>query len=239
MPRGRESWGGAPAGGAQRGAGPAPARGAVRRDREPGVDLGRLRVGILGERRLGADDPAVLDQRRSSVGRLHHPHSGLLRVFQQEVVEAQPRHHQPVVRPGLELGPWEIDRDVLRMHAQADDPLEARIARVHAHAFHGADASRSEAVSANLLAREAGLVDGGDVDAVTSEVVSGGRSTWAGAHDQDVGVDPLGHARLPSGAPSGARETFHKQPSTGSGAGQPAVQPQGSPPRINRGPRRR
>ena len=96
---------------------------------------------------------------------------------------------------------------------------------VHAHAFDRADASWGEPVAADLLAREAGLVDGGDVDAVAGEVIGRRRTTWAGADDQDVGLDPLGHARLPSGAPSGARETFHKQPSTGSGERAAGIHP--------------
>ena len=71
-----------------------------------------------------------------------------------------------------------------------------------------------QAVAADLLAGERGLVDDGDVDPVPGEVIRGGRAARAGADDQDVRLDrPLRRSHAPPARPpppAGACENFHK-----------------------------
>ena len=210
MPRGRVGWGGAPPGGGPRGAGAGPPprapppRAPPPRDREPRSDLDRLGAGRIRLDRLGADDPSVLHQRTSRLGRLDGVRAGLLRTLEQQLIEPQPGHHEPEVRPGAELGPRQIDRHVLRVDAQTEDPLEAWVVGVDPHPLDRADAAGRQAVAADLLAWERGLVDEGDVDPVAREVIGGRRPTRAGTDDQHVGLDRLSHV-APRALPRRAR----------------------------------
>jgi hypothetical protein len=58
-----------------------------------------------------------------------------------------------------------------------------------------------QAVAAHLLARERRALGQQDVDAVSGQVVSGGRAPGAGAHHQHVDLSPVarrdGHAASP------------------------------------------
>jgi hypothetical protein len=87
---------------------------------------------------------------------------------------------------------------------EADHLLEGGVLGVDPDVAEGRDRAGGEAVAADLLARERCLVDDGDVDAVSSQVVGGGRAARPGAHDQDVRVDRMlrAHGSPPRPAPS-------------------------------------
>jgi hypothetical protein len=124
----------------------------------------------------------------------------LLGVAGELLVEVVALADQAVVREGGEIGPVELEPD-----AAADDP-QALVAQpagllgdVDAHGDELLDRARGEAVAADLLARELGLLQEQDVETGLGEVVRGRGAGWPRAHDDHIGGvvgEGLGHGGI-------------------------------------------
>jgi hypothetical protein len=112
-------------------------------------------------------------------------------VVRQELVELGPRHHQAEVRERLEVRPRELERHAPRADPQPLVPLEPRVVGVDAQAPKLDDRTRREAVAADLLPGERGLLDHEHVQAVAGEVVRRGGASRSRADDQGVDVKLL------------------------------------------------
>ena len=175
---------------------------AVRRDDEPGSDPRGVGVLVRGRTHLGALHPAVDDHGRDRFGLLHQASPGLHGPLHEQVIESVPRHHEPVSGERGQFGPRQLEHGVPRIDAKTDHLLEAGVLGVDPHVADRRDPARRQTVAADLLARERGPLDDGDVDPVPGEVIGGRRATRTGPHDQDVRVDRVlrDHAS-PSAAP--------------------------------------
>ena len=130
-----------------------------------------------GEDRLGDGD--ALDDRGSS----------LPGVLGQDLVEVGAGTYEAVVREVVELGPRHLEG--LDATAVDAEPLVAQPTglggRVDAQLDELATGARCQAVAADLLAREVGLLQHQDVEPGAGQVRGGRGATRTGAHDDDVG----------------------------------------------------
>ena len=181
----------------------------------------RTGVGSASRSPAGPDrrpaDPAVLDHRRDA------PRCASSRrapAFSRALAASSASKSMPRHRPGRSPG----SRRARATGARSSRPASGRAdpSRRSNPGSSGStpifrtarDAPRGQAVAADLLARERGLVDDRDVDAVARQVVGGRRASGACPDDQDVGLD--GAVRRCSSGLRGACEKFHKGHATGS-----------------------
>ena len=110
---------------------------------------------------------------------------------------------QAVVGPGRQPRPVHLDDLPAAEDPQAlvPDPAGGR-GDVDAHVGERLDPARREPVAADLLARERGLLEDGDVETGLRQVPGGARAGRTGAHDEDVGVRSGRHARRAVTAPT-------------------------------------
>jgi hypothetical protein len=159
--------------------------------------VGAIGAGLLAARLVPVRDPAydaTVEQRAGDFGFLPHLGAGLARVIEEERIELEPRLHDPDAGQVAQLRPGQVDP-----HAAAD-PAEALHARplgalgVDPHRVQLADPARREPVPADLLTREARLVDH-EHPAPARGKVEGSRGSRRPTPHHDH-VEPLGHARL-------------------------------------------
>jgi hypothetical protein len=157
-----------------------PVRGEHQRRRERGRP-----VGGAG---LHPDHPAgPVEHRAGDRDLLAQPGAGLLGVPDQRLVEVEPRPDQPVVRPGRELRPGQLEPQPAADHPQTlvADPAVLLVGG-HAHRDQAVHGARGEPVAAHLLPREARLLQHEHVEPGLGKVVRRRGTGWAGADDDDV-----------------------------------------------------
>ena len=154
--------------------------------------------------RLGGDahDGALgVQDRAGDVGGLAQSRTVLDRVLGEDVVEVLPRADQAVGREAREVGPRQG-----QAHAAADDPQAVvldpavLLGRGDAEGDELLDGARGQPVAADLLAREARLLQDEDVQPGHGEVGRGGRSRGTGTDDDDVGGLGGAPAEMPPAA---------------------------------------
>ena len=107
----------------------------------------------------------------------------------EDVVEVLAGAHEAVSREAGRLGPVDLQPHTAAHEAQplvADPPLA--LGGRNAEQVEFLDGARREAVTADLLAREARLLQEQDVEARVREVRGHRRTAGAGADDDDVGA---------------------------------------------------
>ena len=137
------------------------------------------------------------NDRLDRLGPLEQSRARLHGALGQQMIESLARHHEPERRERGELGPRQLDRGAARMDAQPDHPLEPRVVGVDAHVLDRLDRARGQPVAADLLAGERGLLDQGDVDPVSGQVIGGRRPARAGADHEHIGLDGSLHVHAP------------------------------------------
>ncbi|GAA3124411.1 hypothetical protein GCM10020001_051440 [Nonomuraea salmonea] len=137
-----------------------------------------------------ADDvaAAVVEDRACDGDALHQAYAVLDRVGGDDLVEVLPGADEPEVREALELRPVELEAQAAADDAQALVPDPAGRVDVDAHVLELLDGARGQAVAADLLAGEPGLLQEQHVEAVLREVPGGGGAGGAGADDDDIGI---------------------------------------------------
>ena len=120
----------------------------------------------------------------------------------QLLVQVHPRARQTIggevgqLRPGHEQVVAAVELGVAAVDAQAFVAMEAvGLGDVDAEPDQRADGAGSEAVAADLVAREGRLLQQDDVETASGEVRSSGRSTRTGPDDHHVGS--LRHSSSP------------------------------------------
>ena len=115
-----------------------------------------------------------------------------------EVVEVAAVAAQPVGREVGEVGPLELERlFATAVDAQSFVMQPAGLdGGVDAELGQRAGGTRSEAVATDLLAREVGLLEEGDVHPALSQVRSGRGAAWSRSDDHDIRFGRLPGGRL-------------------------------------------
>ena len=131
--------------------------------------------------------PVAVQHRAGHRDLLAQPGAGLLGVPDQRLVEVEPRPDQPVVRPGGELRPGQLQPQPAADHPQAlvADPAVLLVGG-HAHRDQAVHGPRGEPVAAHLLPREGRLLQHEHVQPGLGKVVRRRGTGWAGADDDDV-----------------------------------------------------
>ena len=136
---------------------------------------GRGTAGRASGRDAGDAAGPVVEQRAGDVDALEQPGAGLLRVPGQDLVEVGPGADQAVARIAGQVRPVQLDP------AAAADDAQALVAQPavalgdrHAHAGQRLDRARGQAVAADLLPREAGLLQHQHVQAGRGQVIGDG-----------------------------------------------------------------
>ena len=122
-------------------------------------------------------------------GALAQSRTRALSASRKELVEHAAGHRQPEAREVLEGRPRQLERDLPRVDPQPMVPLERVILGLDAHLPERDDGARGQPVATDLLARERRPFEERDVDPVAGQVVGRRGTPWAGADDQNVGLD--------------------------------------------------
>jgi len=111
-------------------------------------------------------------------------------VLGEELVEVGAGTYEAVVREVIELGPRHLERlDASSVDAKALVAQPSGFGGgVDAELDELAGRPRRQAISADLLAGEVGLLEDEDVEAGTGQVRGGGGATGASADDDDIGA---------------------------------------------------
>ena len=132
---------------------------------------------------MHAGDPAgpLVPDRRRDRGGDPHPGAGLDREGGQHLVEVAPGPDQTEVREVLQDRPGQLQAGAAADHPQALVLDPVRAGDVDAQGEHLLDAARGQAVTADLVPREGGLLQQQHVDAGAGQI-GGGRRTRPGRH---------------------------------------------------------
>src|SRR6266496_1533558 len=130
----------------------------------------------------------LVQQRAGDVDAFQQPGAGLLRVPGQDLVEVEPGPHQPETGVAGQVRPGNLDPAAAADDPQALVPQPAvPLADRHAHGGQRLDRPRGEAVAADLLPGEPGLLQYQHVQPGGGQVEGHRRAGRAGPDDDDVG----------------------------------------------------
>ena len=188
-----------------------PGRIPIRRHDDPGaVAAFRLCGGAGGPGGDPGDPPVIIEHRAGHGHPFEEPRPGLLRRAGEDLVEVEPGPDQAVTGIAGQFGPGQLEPDPAADDPQALVPDPAvLLADRHAHADQGLDRAGGEAVAADLLPREAGLLQEQHVHSGPGQVGGGRRAagpaptTMTSASSVAAGRDEASGPA--TGGPPGAR----------------------------------